>query len=262
MIDLKIRYYSNKDMVVLTALKVGSRFCDEHFGCTAVEPEVYITQFNDFIHRDKRELAHDKYNENYPKKAHLPKSYFFKPIYDILEGKEKRPVYLFMRDPMKRAVSMLNYFFGTTIHPKINRYMMLKKDSLLSDYDFIPNNEAKKIEGSEKLREMNQLAIKFCKYFVSEGFSDPHFGPYLFIYQYLLNESKSKNINIVDIDETRIEEIFGIEEINLYNSGGLKSNPYTKQSIRQAIDRSGLAGNLKSYLYTESFAYNELKKKV
>ena len=262
MIDLKIRYYSNKDMVVLTALKVGSRFCDNHFRCKADEPEVYITQFNDFIHKDKRELSHEKYQESGPDKAHLPKSYFFKPIYDILEGKEKRPVYLLMRDPMKRAVSMLNYFFGTTINPKINRYMMLNEDSLLRDYDFIPKEKADIIEGSEKLREMNQLAIKFCKYFISEGFSDPHFGPYLFIYQHILNESKCKNINLVDIDETRIEKIFDVKEVNLYENGGLKSNPNTKGPIRQAIDRSGLSGNLKSYLYTESFVYNELKKKV
>ena len=84
----------------------------------------------------------------------------------------------------------------------------------------------------------------------------------MFIYQHILNESKSKNINLVDIDETRIEKIFDIKEINLYRNGGLKSNPNTKAPIRQKIDRSGLVENLKSYLYTESFVYNELKKKV
>ena len=46
--------------------------------------------------------------------------------------------------------------------------MMLKEDSLLRDYDFIPKEKAETIEGSEKLREMNQLSYKICKYFIAK----------------------------------------------------------------------------------------------
>jgi len=252
--ELKIRYYEDKEKVVITALKVGSRWCDGHFNAKADEPEIYISPFNNYVDKEKFEK---KYKSS-PDIETIAKADLFRPIYQILRGQEKRPIYLLFRNPRKRAIAVMNHFFNNWMSKKDNKSVMCYDLPLLKNYDFTPNKKPEVIDNPEFIRQLNKAATKFISFYKETQFQDPHFGPYMFFYQTLLNTTKGKNITLVDIDKVRIEEALRLASDDLYKMGGMKSNPYTKSAMHVGITRNGLEGALSSYLYTENFHYNEL----
>lgn len=253
--ELKIRYYADKEKVVLTALKVGSRWCDGHFGSTAEEPEIYISPYNDYVEKAIYEKKYKTGNDEINK---IAKADLFRPIYQILRGQEKRPVYLLFRDPNKRAIAVMNHFFNNWMSKKDNKSVMCYDLPLLKDYDFTPNKVPEIIENGEFIKQLNDAATRFVSFYKDTQFQDPHFGPYMFLHSHIIHTTKGKGIFLIDIDKTRIETALGIEEGNLYKMGGMKSNPFTKTAMQVAITRNELQNPLDSYLYTENFHYNEL----
>ena len=251
--ELKIRYYADKEKVIITALKVGSRWCDGHFKSKAEEPEVYISPNNEYVEKSKFE---DKYKGKEDKK--VLKADLFRPMYQILRGEEKRPVYLLFRHPKKRAIAVMNHFFNNWMSNKDNNSVMTYDLPLLKGYDFSPNKEPEAIDNPEFIRQLNEAATKFVSFYKETQFQDPHYGPYMFLYSHILHATGGDGIHLVNIDELRIEDALKLTKSNLYKMGGMKSNPYTKNAMQVGITRTGLEGALSSYLYTETFHYNEL----
>ena len=255
--ELRIRYYSNKESVTITALKVGSRFCDHYYGVTSAEPEIYIAPDNSFV---EGKIYEKKYKET--PKLKIGKTDLFKPIYDILEGKEKRKVFLFYRDPHERAVAVTNHFFNAWMSARLNKHMVGAQFPVVADYEFEPYKDNKPIENRpELLKAINELSMRFVDFTLTRNINDTHLAPYMFIhYMILMSKQPKKNLVLCNIDKERMENVFDIPLTNLKNFGGMKSNPHTKPAMRGAFSKGRAQNYIDAFTYSEDFFFNLLEE--
>jgi len=122
-----LRYYENKDIVVFTALKIASRYCDNYFYDDQLD-KVKNISFKDgkFYTSLKKHNAYKKYGEQ--TKDVL--------INNIIEGKEKRKIIFLYRDPIERYISTLNHFYTDFLC------------NIILDYERYPLSDSVFAEGS------------------------------------------------------------------------------------------------------------------
>ena len=96
--DTGLRYYENKDVIVFTALKVASRYCDNYF-------------YNDQL--DKVKELSFKDGKFYSRYSTIESNHCYTDVTlnNILKGKEKRKIIFLYRDPIERFISTLNHFY-------------------------------------------------------------------------------------------------------------------------------------------------------
>lgn len=100
-----IRYYQNKDIILFTALKVASRYCDAYF-------------YNDDLRKVKEILASPfgEHDDNWYSKPSYSTSKHNEIEKDILlnnitKGTEKRKLIFLYRNPIERYIGTLAHFF-------------------------------------------------------------------------------------------------------------------------------------------------------
>ena len=98
-----IRYYQNKDIILFTALKVASRYCDSYFYNNNLRKvkEIHFGEHDDNWY-SKPSLAHS--NDNEIQKDIL--------LNNIKKGTEKRKLIFLYRNPIERYIGTLTHFFS------------------------------------------------------------------------------------------------------------------------------------------------------
>jgi len=122
-----LRYYENKDVIVITALKVASRFCDNYFYDDQID-KVKNISFKDgkFYTSLKNYWEYKNYGEQTEDGL----------LNNILKGKEKRKIIFLYRDPIERFISTLNHFYTDFLC------------NIILDYERYPLSDSVFAEGS------------------------------------------------------------------------------------------------------------------
>ena len=103
-LNTTFRFYQNKEIIVLGNLKVGSRFIDE-LGIVTYSPD-FQEEWETTLHYADGGNFVD--TNSYRKGMFQQK---FQPIYDTLENKDSRKVFLIYRNPIMRIQSAFSHFF-------------------------------------------------------------------------------------------------------------------------------------------------------
>ncbi len=276
-----LRYYQNEEMVVFTALKVASRYCDEYFYKNDLDLAKEIIFDNGKLYSKPSTQDYDSLIED-------------DILNKILDGKEKRKIIFLYRNPIERFIATLNHFyldFLSTILIDFERYPLKDSSYYLKEFKVWNFPSAKQdieelAEGRNKLPQvikdaitdelftelhsfdinwrtirtvlenkdgqeikelkqfhtvrLNYLADLFLNYESERVFhptnhsqsKDRHYSSYIKTYNMIINDKNHKNITIVDIDNMKMKEFFGT------GSKNTSSNPYTKDIIRNAIQKS------------------------
>jgi len=120
-----LRYYENKDIVVFTALKVASRYCDEYFYKNELDLVKEIISDNGKLYSKPSTQDYDSVIED-------------DILNKILDGNEKRKIIFLYRDPIERFVATLNHFylgFLSTILIDFERYPLKNSSYYLRDFE-------------------------------------------------------------------------------------------------------------------------------
>lgn len=260
-----LRYYENKDIVVFTALKVASRYCDNYF-------------YDDQLDKVKNISFKDgKFYSNDSTSGHKSKQTEDGLLNNILKGKEKRKIIFLYRDPIERFISTLNHFFSdflcniilddeqltkgrNDIPQKVRDYITDKFFEELHTSNIhwqsirheTRGKDRKIIQviGTDDTIRLNQMADIFINYESDRGFKDPHYSLYIKSYNEIINDKNCKNITIFNIDNNNLGELFRVESqkthindafIHAGSNGNPKwgeTNPHTKHFIRNALQKS------------------------
>lgn len=182
--DTGLRYYENKDVIVFTALKVASRYCDNYF-------------YNDQLDKVKNLSFKDgKFYSRYSTTEYNT-SYIDVSLNNILKGKEKRKIIFLYRDPIERFISTLNHFYTDFLCNIILDYERYP----LSDSVFAKGSVYADDEQLTKGRNNIPQKVKDCitdKFFQELHTSNIH-------WQTIRHETKGKDgklIEVIGTDDT------------------------------------------------------------
>ena len=259
-----LRYYENKDIVVFTALKVASRYCDNYFYDDQLDKVKNISFKDGKFYSNDYTSGHNTYTED-------------GLLNNILKGKEKRKIIFLYRDPIERFISTLNHFFSdflcniilddeqltkgrNDIPQKVRDYITDKFFEELHTSNIhwqsirheTRGKDRKIIQviGTDDTIRLNQMADIFINYESDRGFKDPHYSLYIKSYNEIINDKNCKNITIFNIDNNNLGELFRVESqkthindafIHAGSNGNPKwgeTNPHTKHFIRNALQKS------------------------
>jgi|13_taG_2_1085334.scaffolds.fasta_scaffold09115_3 hypothetical protein len=282
--DTGIRYYENDEIIIITALKVATRYCDKYFHnddlskvkeiCINVEPNMNDRNFY-------MKFMNDEGNPILDKK-----------INNIINGKFRKKVIFLCRNPLKRHTASVNHFFEGYVKLMVNNKIKIRnkvknselevqiKDSvnknhyneLIQDkllwisennfkvlYNSVEGNwpkytpfNMKKIP-SDVMDVLRNLAINYIKYENKKKWENVHYSSYLKMYDRIINSKNINKIRILDIDKENIsKELKGLRNKQIHKSQ-YKSNTKTKPMIEKLIKESNF-----DFINSETIIYNKL----
>ena len=250
-INTKFRFYQNEEITALGNLKVGSRFLDNYFQVENHENEIHYTDEGNFI--DIKSYREGMFQQK------------FQPIYNLLENKDSRKVFLIYRNPIMRIQSAFSMFFLEWLKQSLNIELVplsvASREYLLHHYwgtDDLGNHTKMP---HEVLSELFPYMERFVNYFATKKIDDQHVTNYLHIWNELANKIKIKNadkLNLINIDEQRLEKVFNTDSPK---KGGqiinFKSDPLIKEHFKDMILNNKIIINIIS---SEVFHFNNLEK--
>jgi hypothetical protein len=179
-----LRYYENKDVIVITALKVASRFCDNYFYDDQLDKVKNISFKDGKFYSNDYTSGHNTYTED-------------GLLNNILKGKEKRKIIFLYRDPIERFISTLNYFYTNFLC------------NIILDYERYPLSDSVFAEGSayaddEQLtKDRNDIPQKVKDCITDKFFQELHTSN--IHWQSIRHETRGKDgkiIQVIGTDDT------------------------------------------------------------
>ena len=190
-VNTKFRFYQNEEITALGNLKVGSRFLDNYFQVENHENEIHYTDEGNFI--DIKSYREGMLQQK------------FQPIYNLLENKDSRKVFLIYRNPIMRIQSAFSMFFLHWLQPSLNIELLplsvTSREYLLQHYwgtDDLGNHTQ---IPHEVLKELIPYMERFVNYFATKKIDDQHVTNYLHIWHKFANKIDSDKLNLINIKE-------------------------------------------------------------
>lgn len=243
--NTKFRFYQNEEITALGNLKVGSRFLDNYFDMVGRKDwEGLVVCFNRFPENPYVNIFTDVAFKRH------------QPMHDLFENKDSRKVFLVYRNPIKRYQSAFSQFFTKWLIEDndiellpfsidTKKYLLEhKKTNTLYRDNEIPN---------EILEDLIPEMEKFVSYWTLNKIGDQHTSNYLHILNEITNKVDSDKLNLVNIDEQKLEKVFNIDKLEI----DFKSNSVFKDKFERFIMENTILQNL---LSSEMFHFNNLEK--
>mgnify|MGYP005991492875 CR=1 FL=1 len=251
-LNTTFRFYQNKEIIVLGNLKVGSRFIDE-LGIVTYSPD-FQEEWETTLHYADGGNFVD--TNSYRKGMFQQK---FQPIYDTLENKDSRKVFLIYRNPIMRIQSAFSHFFIEWLKQSISVEIL---PISVEAKEYIVEHESGVLQQYVPVKFIQELfpwMKRFVNYFTTERMHDQHVTNYLHIWNQLANKIDSDRLNLINIDEQRLEKVFNtdIPKDDNGNPELYESNPLIKKHFKDMICNNEI---IKTIISTEIFHFNNLEK--
>ena len=187
----------------------------------------------------------------------------FQPIYDILENKDSRKVFLIYRNPIMRIQSAFSHFFLEWLKQSLNIELLplsvAAREYLLHHYWGVDDLGNHNKMSHEVLGELFPYMERFVNYFATKKMDDQHVTNYLHIWNELVNKIDSDKLNLINIDEKRLEKVFNTDVPKHGNDQPInfKSDPLIKEHFKDMICNNTI---IKTNISSEIFHFNNLEK--
>jgi len=130
--SLGLKCYQNDEYVVITSLKVATRFCDDYFYNNNLSEVIDIAHRNGKFYAIKNGEDYHHYDER-----NKPSDF----LHDIVEGKEKRKIIFLYRQPLERYIATLNHFFVDFLEAIMFDFEKYPLKQYMIHYPNIKNNK-------------------------------------------------------------------------------------------------------------------------